>query len=319
MGYKGENVMSELSEKIKVMREMAFASTDGVQKVLKDIYDMLDANENSLKQCYELDKEDTTKKEPLIIKRMLDSVQSTIDYQFRDTEVHEMVDERRILEFKQNMGVIGVLYNGDVYATVELITKALKTNNAIILNVGINDYIGTNNLIVKSIKEILEKNNKPSGLVEINFSENEELANEDLDQIIVIGDRAKQTRVNALNLNTLKSGYGYCEIYVDDLENEKFIRELLSKVDYNVQLYVKENLATDLPGTRVANFEAAINRINKEGAGYAAAIFSIDAETQRAFMRRVKCKYSFVNASPSIARELDIYLEDMYYKKIGMV
>jgi uncharacterized protein YacL len=67
MGYKGENVMSELSEKIKVMREMAFASTDGVQKVLKDIYDMLDANENSLKQCYELDKEDTTKKQIHII------------------------------------------------------------------------------------------------------------------------------------------------------------------------------------------------------------------------------------------------------------
>ena len=76
---------------------------------------------------------------------------------------------------------------------------------------------------------------------------------------------------------------------------------------------------TDIPGARVENFETAINRINKEGAGYAAAIFSMEAEVQRAFMKRVRCKYSFVNASPSIARELDIYLEDMYYKKIGMV
>lgn len=311
--------MSELSERIKVMREMAFASTDGVQKVLRDIYDMLDANEDSLKQCYEVDKDGTNKKENLIIKRMLDAVQDAIDYQFADTEVHEMIDERRVLEFKQNVGVIGVIYNGDVYATVELITKALKTNNAIILNVGINDYIGTNNLIVKSIKEILEKNNKPSGLVEINFSENEDLANEDLDQIIVIGDRAKQTRINALNLNVIKSGYGHGEIYVDDLENEKFIRELLSKVDYDIKVYVKENLATDIPGTRVANFEEAINRINAEGAGYAAAIFANDAETQRAFMKRVRCKFSFVNASPSIARELDIYIADMYYKKVGMV
>ena len=312
--------MNKLSEKIKVMREMAFASSDqNIQAVLKDIYDMIDQNEDVLKRCYEVDKEGTDKKESLIIKRMLETVQGVIDYKFPDIQVHEMIDERRVLELKQNMGVIGVLYNGDVYATLELIVKALKTGNAIILNVGINNNIGTNNLIVKTIKEILEKNNKPEGLVEINFSENEELANEELDQVIVIGDREKQLRVNALNINTIKSGYGYGEIYIDDLENESFINKILTEVDYNIKVYIKEGLETNIQGKRVAGGVEAIAHINSEGARYAATIFSNDVQMQKIFMKRVKNKYTFVNASPTIARELDIYIEDLYYRKIGMV
>jgi len=311
--------MYKLSEKIKVMREMAYASTENIQSTLRDFYNMLDMNEETLKKCYEIDNEGLNKKEPLIIKRMLDTVESVIDYKLPDIQVHEEIDERKVLEFKQNIGVIGVLYNGDVYTTIELIVKALKTGNAILLNIGINDNIGTNNLIVKSVKEILERNNKPGGLVEINFSETEELAGEDLDQIIVIGDREKQFRINALNLNTIKSGYGYAEIYIDDLENEKFIKEILEKVDYNIKIYINEELDSNILGTKVANFESAIKHINSEGAGYATAIFTKDAEKQKIFMKRVKSKYLFVNASPTIARELDIYIEDLYYKKIGMV
>lgn len=311
--------MSEVSEKIKVMREMAFASMENTNAALNDIYEMLDKNEDALKACYEIDKEDMAKKEPLIIKRMLDSVKLAIDYKFEDTQIHEMIDERRILEFKQNLGVIGVFYNGDVYTTIELITKALKTNNAIMLNIGINDYIGTNNLLVKSIKEILENNNKPSGLVEINFSENDELANEDFDQVIVIGNKARQVKINAFNLNTIKSGYGHNEIYIDDLENESFINEILSKVDNELRIYVKEGLNTSIKGIPVAGFEDAIKHINTEGAGYASAIFTNNSENQRAFMKRVRSKYAFINASPTIARELDIDIEDLYYKKLGMV
>ena len=296
--------MNKLSEKIKVMRETAFASSDeNTQTVLKDIYDMIDQNEDILKKCYEIDIEGTDKKESLIIKRMLETVQGVIDYKFPDIQVHETIDERRVLEFKQNMGVIGVLYNGDVYATIELIVKALKTGNSIILNIGINDNIGTNNLIVKTIKEILEKNNKPEGLVEINFSETEELANEELDQVIVIGDREKQLRVNALNINTIKSGYGHGEIYIEDLENESFINKILTEVDYNIKVYIKEGLETKIKGTRVSGCEDAIVHINSEGAGYAAAIFTSDVEMQKIFMKRVKDKYTFVNASPTIARE----------------
>ena len=63
--------MSVLSDKIKVMREIAFVNSDSVQVVLKDFYSKIDTNENALKECYEVDKEGTNRKEPLIIKRML--------------------------------------------------------------------------------------------------------------------------------------------------------------------------------------------------------------------------------------------------------
>ncbi len=311
--------MSTLSEKIKVMKEMVYVNSENIQATLKDIYAMLDENEVALKQCYELDKEDTNKKENLIIKRMLDSVQSAIDYQFEDTQIHEMIDERKILEFKQKIGVIGVIYDGDVYTTIDLICKAIKTGNAIILNVGKDNFIGTNNLLVKAVQEILVKNNKPEGLVEINFSETDELAEEELDKLIVIGDIEKQKKLYSLNMNTLKSGYGYNEIYIDDLENESFIKEMVVKVDGNIKFFIKSDLKTTIEGVKVRDCNEAIMRINNEGAGYAASIFSNDAETQRNFMKRLKNKYVFINASPTIARDLDIEMEDFYYKKIGMV
>jgi len=308
-----------LSEKIKVMREIACADVENSLAILKDIYNMVDENESVLKECYDIDREETNKKEPINFKRILDIIQEVIDYKFPDIQIHEMIDERRIVEFKQNTGVIGVIYNGDIYATIELIVKALKTNNAIILNIGLNDNIGTNNIIVKCVKEILQKNGKSQELVEINFSENEEIANEDLDQLIIIGDREKQVRLSSLNFNTIKSGYGYAEIYLDELEYQDFVSDILTKTDYEIKIYIKDTLDAKISGIRVKDCQDAINHINHGGSGYAAAIFSKDSEVQRMFMKRIKNKYIFVNASPTIARELDVKIEDMYNIKIGMV
>ena len=84
-------------------------------------------------------------------------------------------------------------------------------------------------------------------------------------------------------------------------------------------MYIKENLKTDLQGEKVKDIKEAIEKINDEGSRYSVAIFTEDNDEARCFTKRVLSKYVFVNASPTISRNLDISIEDLYYRKVGMV
>ena len=61
--------MSELSDKIEIMKSIA-TNEDGVgmDKVIQDIYKMIDENEDLLKETYELDREYSKRKEGLKVK-----------------------------------------------------------------------------------------------------------------------------------------------------------------------------------------------------------------------------------------------------------
>lgn len=311
--------MEKLSDKISVMREMAFSSNENVQDTLNYIYELFDENEEILKKCFEEDCQITECKEKLIINRMLSEIQEVKEYKFKDTKVYDNIEERKIIEIRQNYGVIGVFYDGNIYVTIDLICKALKTCNAMILNIGGKNNIVTNNFIVKLVKEALKRNHKPEMLVEINFTDDiTEAIDEEFDKIILI-ETNNQFNSHANRRDILISGYGHYEIYVSDLTNEDFIKEILSKEESDIKLFIKEGLDTNLSGILVKDIAEAIDKINKEGARYSSAIFTQDSDEARCFVKRVLSKYAFVNASPTISRNLDISIEDLYYKKVGMV
>ena len=312
--------MSELSQKIKVMREMAFESMNlSSEKVLTDLYKFIEQNEDIIKECFDLDNQSKSTNIFLTSKRMLDTIEQVKMYETEDTKIFTLLNERKFIKYKQNKGVIGVIYDGDLYITVELIAKAIKTGNALLLNIGLNNNIGSNNLIVKAIKEILKNNNKPSELIEINFSENDSLANEDLDSLIIIGNRTTQEKYNNFNNDIIKSGYGYAEIYIDDLNNESIIKDIIKNSKFNLEIYINNNLQTDIQGHKVNGIQEAIEYINKHGSGFASTFFSDNSEYQKVFMKRCKSKYIFINADPNIAEDPHINIDNFYFNKVGMV
>ena len=312
--------MERPAKKIETMREMAFQSTDlGADSILSELYEFIEENEETIKECYNVDSEIYQNRSSLAIKRMLDTIDSIRQYEFSDTKIYTLLNERKFIIYKQNKGVLGVIYDGDVYITIELIAKAIKTGNALYLNIGLKNNIGTNNLIVQAVKKILEKNEKLGGLIEINFSENNDLVNEDLDSLIIIGNRETQDKYSSFNYDVIKSGYGYCEIYIDDLNNEEFIKEVIKSSDFKLQIFINSQIQTDIKGHRVKNCEDAINHINKQGANFASVIFSDNTFSQKIFLKRCKAKHVFVNSDPNIAEDSNIQIEDFYYNKIGMV
>ena len=312
--------MSELSQKIKAMREMAFENMDLTSdKILTEFYMFIERNEDIIKDCYNVDNEIKDKKTDLTIKRMLDTITYVKNYEAVDTKIYSLLNERKIIKYVQNKGVIGVVYNGDLYITIELIAKAIKTGNALILNIGLNNNIGTNNLIVNAVKDILKNNNKPSNLIDINFSENDNIVNEDLDSLIVIGDRETQEKYISCNNDIIKSGYGYCEIYIDDLNNENIIKEIIKNSEFKIDIYINSILQTDIQGHKVNGLLDAIDYINKKGSGFASTIFSDNNNCQKVFLKRCKSKHVFINADPNIAEESNINIENFCYNKVGMV
>lgn len=313
--------MGELTDKISLMKMIAQNEDgSGMNKVLQDIYNMVDLNEDLIKETYDLDKEYSGRKESLKIKLALDAIQEVIDYNFVETNIFKNIDSKRVLEVRQNFGVIGVFYDGDILVTLDIIAKALKTNNAVIFNVDINKNVGTNNLIINAVKDILKINNKPTNLVEINLCDDDSLVMEDLDLAIVVGNKERRENIKKLSkCRVLESGYGYGEIYIEDDTNKDFIMKIFEKEDVKLTLYLKNDIDIGIDGIRVGDVDDAIKYINQNGSKYSSAIFTNDEAIAKAFIRKINVKYGLVNASPTLPRDLDIKVTDLCYNKICVV
>lgn len=312
--------MNEISQKIQVMREEALNSFDlSSDNLLSELYNFIEQNEDIIKKCLNVDNELTGKKSFFSIKRILDSIDYIRKYEIADTKIYTTLNERKILKYKQNKGVIGVIYNGNLYITVELIAYAIKTGNGLILNNGFQNNIGTNNLIVNAVKDILKNNGNPTNLIEINFSENDSLVGEDLDSLIIVGNRETQDKYFDSNYDIIRSGYGYAEIYIDDLNNEDIVKEIINNSEFELEIYINDNLQTDIQGYRVNGVLDAIDYINKHGSRYASSIFSDNHDNQNVFLKKCKSSYIFINADPNIAENSNINIENFYYNKVGMI
>ena len=67
--------------------------------------------------------------------------------------------------------------------------------------------------------------------------------------------------------------------------------------------------------TEIDNVEECIRDMNINSAGYSSSIFTKNPVNANKFLKLVKSKYVFVNASPTLERTLDISENNLLYVK----
>ena len=144
-----------------------------------------------------------------------------------------------------------------------------------------------------------------------------------LTKIIVIGNKNLQNKVMAKsNIEVITSGYGFFDIYIEDLIDIKIIQKILNQKGLEFNIYLSSEIPLDkikkmniTDYTEIDNVEECIRDININSAGYSSSIFTKNSDNANKFLKLIKSKYVFVNASPTLERTLDIDENDLLYVK----
>lgn len=228
-------------------------------------------------------------------------------------------------KYQESLGVLGVIYDGNPYITIELALKAISTKNAIIFCTNNQRYAITN-LIVLYFKQILKEYGYSMELIQaINSDDYEEMFNHNtiLSRLIVIGNKNLQNKCQSKSkIEVITSGYNCYDLYIENIMDEQLIKKILNVKDIELNIYINKNIASkqiELLGideyTEVDSAEECIRDININSAGYCSSIFSNSGEVANKFLKLVKTKNVFVNASPTVERSLDIDENDLLYTK----
>lgn len=247
----------------------------------------------------------------------------------------EKVDEREInkkdedgfviTKYKESLEVLGLIFNGDPYVAIEVISKAAMTKNALIICTNDKMY-ATNKLIVLCAQRALKKYGYSQEIVQILNSENyEELFkhNNIIKKLIVVGDKKLQDEVaKKAEVDCIFSGYGNYDVYIEDLVDADFIKKVIEVKGVNFNIYVNKKIAEDEIDnlgiedyTEVESTKECIRDININSAGFSSCIFTHDGKNANDFIKLTRTKNVFVNASPTLERKLDVRMNDMVYVK----
>lgn len=218
-----------------------------------------------------------------------------------------------------NLGNICAIYNGNTYCFIELALKSILTHNAIIF-VSEADYMkSTNELFIILIQRILEAYKIDKNLIQILYTTRiEELLSNSvsINKIIVIGNKEEQDRVKKLSTTTvISNGYDYYAIYIEDITNREFIKEIL-KQNKNIDVFVKQGIEVPFEDyIEVSEINEAIAQINYNTAGYSTSIFTNNPENAVQFLREVKSDNISVNSSPLINEPINLNINHFLTEK----
>ncbi len=230
-----------------------------------------------------------------------------------------------VAKYKENLGVVGIMFNGDIYVTIELLKRLLYTKNAMIFCTN-NEMYAITNLIILYFKQALKICGYDEEIVQvINSNDYSEMYNHNniIKKIIVVGNKDLQNKVLAKsNVEVITSGYGNFDIYIEEILDFNLIKEIIKIKDIELNIYVNkyinaeeiEKLEID-DYTEVENIDECIRDININSAGYSSSIFTKNPENANKFLKLVKSKNVFVNASPTAERTFDIKENDLFYTK----
>lgn len=245
-----------------------------------------------------------------------------------EIEQRKTEDDFIISKYKESLGVIGVIFDGDIYVLIELLKKMIYTKNAMIFCTNNKRYaiIG---LLILYFKQALKICGYDEEIVQIINSEDYlEMYKHDniLVKIIVVGSRELQNKViSKSNIKVITSGYGFFDIYLEDLIDLEFTKKVLEQKDVNFNIYVFHDIPLEkieklniTEYTEIDNVEECIRDININSAGYSSSIFTKNPESANKFLKLVKSKNVFANASPTLERKLDITENDLLYIKLIM-
>jgi len=229
-------------------------------------------------------------------------------------------NENNYLEGRQtdNLGTIGVVYNGNTYILLELALKSILSHNSMIFSS--NEYMrGTNELIIILIRRALKEYKVDENLIQADYSgdyiglvEN----NISVNKVILIGNRELQNNVKKqAKTNLVCRGYDSFEIYIEDLTNISFIK-LIVQQKKNIDIYIKKSLNNPFDNaTEVEDIDEAIAQINFNTTGYSSAIFTDNSENGSQFLKEIKSGNISVNASPILNKLLNIDIGEMLFVK----
>ena len=238
------------------------------------------------------------------------------------TEIEQTKREDNFIvaKYKENLGVVGIMFNGDIYVTIELLKRLLYTKNAMIFCTN-NEMYAITNLIILYFKQALKICGYDEEIVQvINSNDYSEMYNHNniIKKIIVVGNKV----LAKSNVEVITSGYGNFDIYIEEILDFNLIKEIIKIKDIELNIYVNkyinaeeiEKLEID-DYTEVENIDECIRDININSAGYSSSIFTKNPENANKFLKLVKSKNVFVNASPTAERTFDIKENDLFYTK----
>ena len=292
------------------------------QKVVEDYYKIIKSNIEELNKIYGIDKENNNCFES--IEEILEktNINNKIKYEI---EQRKREDGFLIAKYKESIGVIGVVFNGDPYLTITLAITAILNKNAIIFCTN-NKMYALTNLLKLYLQQALEQNIENKELVQvINSTDYSEIYNHNniIRKIIVIGNKNLQDKVmSQAKVDVLASGYGNYDLYIEDILDINLIKKILDIKNANFNVYLHKNIAKEITEkinvedyTEIENVEECIRDININSARYGSSIFTTNGENANKFLKIVKSKNVFANASPSLEAMLDISEDDMLYVK----
>lgn len=228
-------------------------------------------------------------------------------------------------KYRDSIGVIGVISNSSLYPVIEIVLKAILTKNSVIVCTNDKLFV-TIRYIITAIKTVLKKYGYPEDLVSVINSENYEEMYKHynlINEIIVVGNKELQISAISKSKNKLVlSGYGCYDIYIEDILDIELIKKILKISNIELNIYINSNISKeDIEAlgieeyTEVETDDECIRDISINSAGYSSAIFTKNGENGNKFLKGVKTKNVFVNASPTMERKFDIDEQDMQVEK----
>lgn len=227
--------------------------------------------------------------------------------------------------YRDNFGVLGIIFDGNIFVTIELLKILINTKNAMIFWTN-NENSTITNLLVRYFKQALKKYGYDEEIVQVINSDNyAEMYNHNniLKKLIAIGNTDLQNSVIAdSKIEVLKSGFGCFDIYIENIIDFDLIKKILKEENLEVNLYISKEIEPEKIDelgideyTEIENIDECIRDININSAGYSSSIFTSNPDNANMFSKLVKSKNIFVNTDPTLERIFDISEEDLLYTK----
>lgn len=225
------NIQTLLQQSKKKSKTINCAPDKARIKLVKDIGENIRHNIPSI---LEANKKDLAKMETsdplydrlLLSKERLESIADTCtnvanlpDPTHKVISEHTTDNDLNIQKISLPLGVVGAIYEARPNVTVDICALSLRSGNAVILKGGSRAF-SSNEAIVKTIHEVLEKNNFPTEVVQLLPAGREYVAEflQAKEYIDILIPRGSKRLINFVRQNadipTIETGAGVCHTYV---------------------------------------------------------------------------------------------------------
>jgi len=291
------------------------------KKIVQNIFELLEENKDNIEKANKIDiKNGNGYTIDFEMFRMLHRKIEDLEDMYRKV-ISMNKNANNYIEGKQtdNLGTICLVYDGNTYCLLELAIKAILTHNSLILT-SESDYMkATNELIIILIRRILEAYKIDKNLVQILYTSRmkELLSNcASIKKVIVVGNKNFQEKIKKVSkIETICKGYNFFDLYIEDLTNLEFIKEVI-KANDAIDIYVKSGLKVPFDDCiEVEDIDEAVAQINFNTSGYSSSIFTDNNKNAAEFLREIKTDNVSVNSSPLIESIIDVDVNLLVTKK----